>query len=451
MKSVVRSKGTQALFRRFSSALGDSINPNQVGVGDNVIRVNGRLFEVDKVQEKGLKTSVLDNGTKVITLDNGGSVAQLTFLYKDGPVYENIFNAGISSFMKHALTKDGLTSSEYITKTFLQKAGIIVHEPTVVNKSAIAFTVEGFRDTLAQPAVADKFWQSLLFPRFSPENVKEVKRLVELESKETKRDSPFAYLQDILHKTAFKGSPLGHTSFVPAYNLGYIDSNKLFDRWDAHYGFGNIAVIATNIEHEAVLAAITDSAWVARAHNKVGGVAAPASKYSGGEGYDVVHRAKEFDDQFTDVYSTYTAYAFKAPGRSNLKEHAASLVIAQALSNAVSPVLNTSFAPKRLEVFYQAYDTVGLIGLSSVQASNAQLKAFKAALSKIGTLSEADLAVHKSAALLTAYGNVESWRATQATLIDSFNTTGQPLSPLEIVSAIKAVSADTVKSVVATM
>ena len=48
-----------------------------------------------------------------------------------------------------------------------------------------------------------------------------------------------------------------------------------------------------------------------RAHNKAGGVAAPPSKYSGGEGYDVIHRAKEFDDQFSDVYNTYTAYAFK--------------------------------------------------------------------------------------------------------------------------------------------
>ena len=45
--------------------------------------------------------------------------------------------------------------------------------------------------------------------RFSPDNVKEVKRLLGEENKETKRDAPFRYLLDVLHKTAFKGSPLG--------------------------------------------------------------------------------------------------------------------------------------------------------------------------------------------------------------------------------------------------
>ena len=37
--------------------------------------------------------------------DNGGSIARLTFLYKDGPVYETLFSAGASHFMKHALSK----------------------------------------------------------------------------------------------------------------------------------------------------------------------------------------------------------------------------------------------------------------------------------------------------------------------------------------------------------
>jgi predicted Zn-dependent peptidase len=453
MLRVARQIGVQALRQtRFSSGgAGEDINPLQVGAPDHVVRVGGRSIEVGTHTDEGVHTSQLDLGTKVVTQDLGGSVAQITFLYRDGPVYENIFNAGISSFMRHALTKDGMTSSEYITKTFLQKAGVVVHPPTAVAKSYLAFTVEGFRDTLTQAAVVDKFWQSLLFPRFSGDNLKEVKRLLELETKEAKRDTPFEYLQDVLHKTAFKGSPLGHTQYVPSYNLGYVDSAKLFDRWDAHYGFANIAVVGTNVDHHGLLEALTDSPWVARAHPKVGGVVAPASKYSGGEGYDVLHRAKEFDDQFSDVYSTFTAYGFKTPGRAHLKEYAATLVVVQALTNAVNPVLNNSFAPKRASVFFHAYDTVGVVGLATVQASAAQLRAFRATLERLGGLSDAALAPHKNAALLAAAGTADSWRGTQAALVESFATTGVPVSPQEVTAAIKAVTAADVKAAVGVM
>ena len=109
-------------------------------------------------------------------------------------------------------------------------------------------------------------WPILSFKcrRFSADSIKEVRRLIALETTEGKRDSPFVYLMDVLHKTAFKGSPLGQTSVIPAYNMNYVDSAKLFDRWDAHYGFANIGVVATNLGHGEVLNALTSSPWLAR-------------------------------------------------------------------------------------------------------------------------------------------------------------------------------------------
>mmetsp|Transcript_124748 Transcript_124748/g.216280 ORF Transcript_124748/g.216280 Transcript_124748/m.216280 type:complete len:373 (-) Transcript_124748:98-1216(-) len=332
-------------------------------------------------------------------------------------------------------------------RLFLQKAGILVAAPKIVNKSYIALTVEGTRDTLAQTAVMDKFWQSLLFPRFSADNVKEVHRLIGLETTEAKRDTPFVYLMDVLHKTAFKGSPLGQTSYTPAYNMKYVDSAKLFDRWDAHYGFANIGVVATNLQHGALLNALTSSPWLARAHQKAGGVSAPSSVYTGGEGYEVSHRSKEYDDQFVDVHNTYTAYAFKAPGKASLKDYAAATVATTALKNAIAPVLINSFSPKKLDVFYQAYDTVGLVGLATIQSTKEQLAGFKAAVAKVGTLSDGDLQLHKSAALLNIMDVADSWKGTQATLIDTY-TTGEPFAPSEIAAAISSVTAADVKKVV---
>ena len=46
--------------------------------------------------------------------------------------------------------------------------------------------------------------------------MKECKRLVGLEVEEAKRDTPRAYLIDLLHKTAFKGSPLGRCPLLTA-------------------------------------------------------------------------------------------------------------------------------------------------------------------------------------------------------------------------------------------
>mmetsp|Transcript_14484 Transcript_14484/g.26214 ORF Transcript_14484/g.26214 Transcript_14484/m.26214 type:complete len:471 (+) Transcript_14484:35-1447(+) len=448
MQQVRRACARVALQKRFG---GGGINPNQVGVSEKVVRTSDGVTVVEDHFDESLRTSQLDNGVKVMTKDNGGDIAQLTFLYKDGPVYENIFNAGISSFMKHALTKDSVTSSEFITKTFLQKAGIVVHAPTIVNKSWIEMTVEGTRDSLGQAAVMDKFWQSLLFPRFSAANVKEVRRLVGLETTEAKRDTPLTYVLDLMHKTAFKGTPLSHTSYCPGYNMVYPTSDSLFDRWDAHYGFGNIAVAATNMQHQAVLGALTGSPWLARAHNKLGGVTTAQSAYSGGEAYEVHHRAKEYDDQFVDVHSVYTGYGFKAPGRGNLKEFAAAMVVATALSNAVSPVLNNSWTAKRTEVFYKAYDTVGLMGLTTVQSTAPQLSGFKDALSKVASVKEDELLTQKNATLLKALDTADSWRGTQSCLIESFTTTGEPMAPMEIATAINAVTAADVKKVVDAM
>lgn len=443
MQRAVRRASARALFQRRYAG---GVNPKQAGVPETYVRTDAGLVSSAPVIDEGLRTSQLDNGVKVVTKDNGGSIAQLTFLYKDGPVYENIFNSGISGFMAHALSKDSVTSSEFITKSSLQKAGISVAVPKIVNKSYIAYTTEGTRESLSQPAVMDKFWQSLLFPRFSAASITECRRLITLENTELKRDTPFVYLQDVLHKAAFRGSPLGHTSVVPGYNMG-VNSDELFDRWDAHYGFDNIAVVATNMEHNEVLNCLTSTPWLARAHQKVGGVAAPASIYTGGEVYDVCHRAKEFDDQFVDVTNTYTAYAFKAPGRASLKDHAAATVVANALNSAVSPVLNNGFSPKRLEVFYKAYDSVGLLGLTTIAATKAQLAGFKAALANVGAVTDADLAMHKSAALLKALDTADSWRGTQALLVDTY-TTGDPVCPSEMAAAIGAVTAADVKKVV---
>jgi predicted Zn-dependent peptidase len=248
-----------------AASLGDGITPELKLTPANKVKLpNGNVVVSEGHLDTSLHTSKLDNGTRVISKDNGGNIARLTFLYKDGPVYESMFSSGASQFTKHLLNKDSLTSSEFVSKTILQKAGVRIEFPQLINKSWIAFSVEGFRDTIAQTEVCDKFWQSLLFPRFSQANLKEAKRLIHLENDELKRDTPRDYVLNQLHGVAFKGSPLGQTIACPSANLKYFKVDHMFDRWDAHYGFGNIAVVATNIDHHDLLHSVQDSTWVAR-------------------------------------------------------------------------------------------------------------------------------------------------------------------------------------------
>jgi len=431
-----------------AETLGDGISASVKLTPANVVRVGGAVCKTDSHVDTKLHCTALDNGTRVMSKDLGGNIARLTFLYKDGPVYEDLFTAGSSQFMKHMLNKDSITSSEYVTKTILQKSGIILEAPDVVNKSWISFSCEGFRDSVCQADVTDKLWQSILFPRMSPDNLKECKRLIELENGEVKRDSPRLWVLDLLHKSAFKGSPLGHSLYCPSYNLKYFKSEKLFERWDSHYGFKNIAIVATNVDHHDLVHALQDSVWVARAHNKEGGISAIPSTYVGGEGYDVAHRAVEFDDQFTEVYQTYTGYAFKAPGWTDLPQWAAAKVVASALSIATSQILRNSYAKNGVDVFYNPYKQTGLLGMITVGATAPQLKSFRAALESLGAVSDSDAESLKNAAALEICNTFESRKGCQKLLTETFTATGMPCDVNELVDAIKAVKAQDLKAVV---
>lgn len=450
MRRLGRSCGR--LYSTHAETLGDGISAGVKLTPANKTRLPGGDVVVTEAHlDTNVHATILDNGTRVISKDNGGSIARLSFLYKDGPVYETLFSAGASQFMKHALNKDSVTSSEFVTKTFLAKAGIQLELPQIVNKSWIAFSVEGFRDTVAQADVCDKFWQSLLYPRFSQSTLKECKRLIAHETEEAKRDTPRQWLLDLVHKTAFKGSPLGHSSYCPSYNMKYFKPDSLFDRWDKHYGFKNIAIVATNVDHHDLLHAVQDSVWVARAHQKEGGVSAIPSTYVGGESYEVQKRSVDYDDQFVEVYETYTAYAFRAPGMDNLTQWAAARIIAAALETAATPILRNSYTKQGVNVFYKAYKQTGLLGMITHGATVAQLRAFRSALQQLCSLSSSDLDAHKAAAKLAVVGAFDTRLGTQTTLIETFTATGFPLDCPAQVHAIAAVEPADVKAVVDAM
>lgn len=435
-----------------AASLGDGVSEAvKLTPADKVKLPSGKVVVSDSHHDTHLHASKLDNGTRVISKDNGGSIARLTFLYKDGPVYESVFTAGASQFMRHMLNKDSVVSSEFVSKTLLQKAGLKIDAPQIINKSWISFSCEGFRETIAQAAVCDKYWQSLLFPRFSQDNMKEAKRLLGLESEELKRSNPRQYTLNLLHTTAFKGSPLGQSNLCPSYNMKYFKPDHMFDRWDRHYGFGNIAVVATNIDHHSLLHALQDSIWVARAHQKEGGIKAEPSKYVGGQSFDICRRSVEYDDQFDDVYETYTGYAFKAPGMSDLSGYAAARIIAAALNYATERVLVNSFSKKGVCAFYKSYKDNGLIGMITPASTAAQLKAFKEAIEQLKSASAEELQAFKTAALLAVHTAYDTRKGTQDMLLDTFTASGFPLDCADICAAISAVQPSDVSAVIDTM
>lgn len=401
--------------------------------------------------DRKVRCSLLENGASVISKDNGGNSARLTFMYKDGPVFENVFNAGSSQFMKYALSKDSVTSSEYVSKIQLQKAGVLVEAPELINKTWLGFSCGGVRDTLTQAEVCEKFWQMLLFPRFTDAAIKESKRLIKLENEEVRREQPYTYLMDVLHKTAFKGSPLGHSLYCPGYNLNTINSDALFNRWDSLYGFKNIAVVATNVNHDELLHALTDTPWLERAHASTAGVQVPESTYVGGEAYDVQHRNVDYDDQFFAVYDTFTALAFKAPGLATIEEWAAAQIIKCSLQTATSSVMKSSFTINHVDVFYQAYGTTGLLGMTTPSATAKQLSEFKKAVTTFATMNETALQAHKTGTALSILAGGDSVQGVHELLLNTFAASGEPMDVAELAAVVQQVTPATMKKVVDSM
>jgi hypothetical protein len=225
----------------------------------------------------------------------------------------------------------------------------------------------------------------------------------------------------------------------------------MFDRWDRHYGFSNIAVVATNIDHHDLLHSIQDSAWVARAHQKEGGISAEPSKYLGGQNFDMCRRSSDYDDQFVEVYDSYSALAFKAPGMKHLSEWAAAKTVVAALRIAATRILVNSYARKGNDVFYKAYKENGLIGLITHGATASQLKAFKTTLNSLRGISAEDLESFKKAAKLEICTAYDTRAGTQAMLLDTFTASGFPCDCPELVAAIEEVQTSDIQSLVDSM
>eukprot|EP01004_Peranema_trichophorum_P003257 NODE_2254_length_1637_cov_33.895641_g1931_i0.p1 GENE.NODE_2254_length_1637_cov_33.895641_g1931_i0~~NODE_2254_length_1637_cov_33.895641_g1931_i0.p1 ORF type:complete len:488 (+),score=64.46 NODE_2254_length_1637_cov_33.895641_g1931_i0:49-1464(+) len=418
--------------------------PKEVKVGNKV----HQLVE-DHHHDHKIHKTALSNGTRVMTTDNGDEIAELTFLYRDGPIYEDRFSAGASHFLRHAISKDGLTTSEFVTKTFLEKAAVSVKLPKVISRGWLGFSIVSTRDTVASVDVLDKFWQLLLFPRFSQSSIKETRRLVNFENEEAKRDTPLKYIKDYAHTVAFKGQPHGLSEFCPSYNLKYHSTKSMFQRWDEGYGFGNIAVVATNVDHHAVLDNLTASPWLARAHDKFGRRDVPLSAYKGGEGYDVFRRTIAYDDQFFPVYETYTCFAFKAPGFSSLSDYVSARLITNSIRKAVSPVLRNTFdnSKSKLEVFYEPYYDTGLFGLATQGATVDSLKGFRDALSVFTNISAENLEVQKKSLLLEFNSLADTRVGTQQLLLESFATREEPASYHDLLKALEKITTSDVQKV----
>lgn len=322
---------------------------------------------------KANTSAIRHQGITAVAEDQHGHAGRIAIYVKAGPANETKWNAGVSQYLRLFGRKDGMVYSQFGYETALEEACVRLNNVEVANREYLVYSVEGNRDTLVQPELFDILWANILFPKFHPYHLGQLRKQVQQDTADIQQKYPRRVLLDNVFQTAYKGSALGNSEFCPSYNIKGIKDDTLWDFWEKQYLFDNITVVGVNVDPHHAIESAFGAHWFQRAHVRRGTPQAQTNTYVGGENHVIHHRASDYDEQFNDVNNTYTALAFPAPTSGKLST--ATKVVAQALRNLNSRTVN-GHAAFQSEVFASN----GLVGVIVANATPEKLQKIVAAV-----------------------------------------------------------------------
>lgn len=273
-------------------------------------------------------------------------------------------------------------------------------------------------------------------PEFALHEVEDVREKVGLDLAKLAADSD-AKIIEVLHKNAFR-TGLGNSIYTPEIALDAVDKATLEQFATRHFVGENIAVAGTGVDFHALEHALAHHLKVAP-----GKVAAPASKYHGGDlslgRLDEVNRvAVGFETSGVEKGFYATAVLQQILGGSSAVKY----------GNGASVLGKVAGSGSCIESFNFAYSDAGLTGFL-IKSSKGVAQPLEQSLAQLKNLassvSEADLARAKNAAKFD-YAESLGKRVTAGESVGrQLLATGKTFSTADFFGGVDKVSAEEIK------
>merc|ERR1719309_1522607 len=195
------------------------------------------------------KVTTLDNGVRVVTEDSGTLTSTVGLWIDAGSRYEDPSNNGVAHFLEHMAFKGTKTRSQTDLELEIENMG--AHLNAYTSREQTVYYAKAFSSDLpkAVEILADIIQNSTL----GELEIEREKSVILREMQEVETNTQEVVF-DLLHETAYQGTPLGRTILGPTANIRNMQRADLADFVKTHYKAPRMVLAAAGgVDHKALV------------------------------------------------------------------------------------------------------------------------------------------------------------------------------------------------------
>jgi len=253
MASMARVALRNQLFRSLVSANGAPAAsatttplaiPEQRRARSTAVSLQQALLNVPETQ-----TTTLENGLRVCSEDSGIPTCTVGLWMDVGSRYETDRNNGVAHFLEHMAFKGTASRNQHQLELEIENMG--AHLNAYTSREQTVYYAKAFSSDLpkAVEILADIIQNSTL----GELEIEREKSVILREMQEVETNTQEVVF-DLLHETAYQGTPLGRTILGPTGNIKNMQRNDLADFVKTHYKAPRIILAAAGgVDHNQLV------------------------------------------------------------------------------------------------------------------------------------------------------------------------------------------------------
>jgi len=401
----------------------------------------------------------LANGVRIISQDFGEPMAAVgVYNCAAGAKYDPCDKPGLNYVMRCALMLSSMSDSMFQFDRAVRSIGASF-EHQEIRKQYLGWRVESRRDMIQKPL--GMMLSCVAAPRFLDVEVDRYRDLMDAVTEEQRWKTPRDHVVEQLEQIAFYKETCGKPRYVPPQSNDDCSSKSLIDQWCATFLPKNIIVAGVNVAHTDLITAYENgefphSAKAPHFRQAIeGGMpSSEAAQYQGGRESSLPEkRYKEMSTKPHMNNETIAGIGWLAAGTANLKDYATALVLQQMVDVVAEDGIRciSTELDNGIRTFYSAYQTAGLMGVTTRSDPQTAKETFTAALSLFRRSTQQEINLKRAAqrAVLRFYHeSIELRRDYLDFLASSIGVSGatQERTKESVVAAIRAVTFQDVKA-----
>uniref|UniRef100_A0A915HFK9 Uncharacterized protein n=1 Tax=Romanomermis culicivorax TaxID=13658 RepID=A0A915HFK9_ROMCU len=226
-----------------------------------------------------IKSTKLPNGLLVVSLDNNSPLSRVCAIFKAGSRVESSENEGIVHQVRNCLGTPSIKYSGITISHETASFGGLLECTT--NRDFLSYNVTAPRDAIFG-AMESSISEIVCQPKFRMFLLENSHHAMRIDHAAIREDFP-SYSIDLLHKAAYRQSPLSRSLYASNRMIGKHTENMLYDYFERYVTSNNGALVGLGVDHELLLKYAAEMFLLPQSSAESAIHSAEKSKYGGGE------------------------------------------------------------------------------------------------------------------------------------------------------------------------